>query len=255
MTMINLKHYLKIVVAVFFLVGFYFPAWAADPSKVMVQDPKNTAVQIKDFPKISLPDLTIESLQFSPVNPKPGDTATFSFVIKNIGNGVADPSHAAIYSLPVPFDVHGVTTIPLAPGQGQTFSFSAQLNDKSPGSYLLGVDLNLKKQPLESNYNNNYKTINLVVSPSTANLPDLVISSYKIEPPSPSRNGPATITVEVKNVGPKPSGPTRLSFAGYPAILSLFGLSTTSVPALGPNQSRVFTFTRLNLTVLLEPRS
>ena len=216
---------------------------AAEAPKITTQDQKmiqEAGSQMKD---LLLPDLAVENLQFAPPNPKPGDTATFSFTIRNIGNAATPvPTNAIIYSLPKPFTVHSDTIPVLAPGAFKNYTYSAVLNYQSPGTYLVGVDINLPIKFNEGKVGSNYQTINVTVSPGTSQLPDLAVVNFTLGANQLFQGAYAMIVLEIKNVGTAPAGATTAVFSGHAGALNAFGLNAPRpVPPLSPSQTHVIT--------------
>jgi hypothetical protein len=185
-----------------------------------------------------LPDLAIENMMFTPADPKPGDTATFSFTIRNIGTVATPmPTNAIFYSLPKPFSVHGDTIPVLAPGESKNYKYMTGLNNESPGTYLIGVDINLPVKFPEGTAGINYKTINVTVKPGTPQLADLEIIKFTLGADKIFQGANPTLTLEIKNKGPVSSGATTAVFTGHSAALSAFGLTAPkTVPPLASNQ-------------------
>jgi hypothetical protein len=204
-----------------------------------------------------LPDLAVGNLQFTPPNPKPGDTATFSFTIRNVGNlATPQPTNAIIYSLPQPFTVNGDTIPVLAPGASKNYTYSAVLNNQSPGTYLVGVDINLPSKFAEGNVGSNYQTINVTVSSGSSQLPDLAIVNFTLGATEFFQGANPTLTLEIKNIGNSPAGATTAVFSGHSGALNAFGLNAPKpVPPLAPNQSYLITVQPVGNALNLPVRS
>jgi subtilase family serine protease len=252
------------VIIAWFLLAF--SAWAAQPSPSAMDPKVSQAIKDGSKPPVVLPDLTIDYINLIPANPKLEENLTIQFAIKNIGSAASTASHAALYSkgygnaLNIP---GGVAIQPLAPGQSQVFTYSGVLKAQQynivTGKHDFGIDLNLQKNPVESNYLNNYKDPTFYIYPaggaSTQPLPDLTITVLTLNPPDPVSGGSAVVTLTVANSGPGPSGPTKAFFSGSSSLCQALGLpvtpTTIPVPALNPGQSDTFTFSapggKLNL--------
>jgi subtilase family serine protease len=238
--------------------GWTLNGLAAPPTPVLTNQKK--AEMMKDNTKfLKLPDLTIDYITITPSNPKLGENLTIQFAIKNIGSDVATPTLADLYAMGFAYALNipsYINTQQLSPGQSQVFTYSGILKSQqgsyeiTTGKHNFGVDMNLKKNPVESNYSNNYKVKEFYISPaggaSNQPLPDLTISVLVLSPPEPTNGGPATITMTVANLGPGPAGPTKAFFNGKSEVLQALGLpagpTTIPIPALNPGQSDTFNY-------------
>lgn len=217
-------------------------------------------------PPALLPCLIVEGLQFQPANPKPGDLATLSFYIKNIGNGPADPVQVEIWGMPKPFVIASQQkqTHLLAPGQSQAFSFSQKLNEESSGFYRISIDLNLYGPKIEMTPDcvipPRKRSLEVSITPDKAFKPDLIFSSVRINPATPTRNGMAVVSIQVKNVGPKTSTAADLTaclngLSNYDTakVFNTMEGDQGKVPPLKKDQVHTVEFKRINQGLLLEP--
>jgi hypothetical protein len=217
-------------------------------------------------PPVELPCLVAENLQFQPANPKPGDLATFSFNIKNIGPGPAGPVAVQIYSPPKPFQVASQVTPKLAPGQSQAYAFKARLNDDSMGIHSISVDYNLYAPTIKmapgcppAPYTVP-STIKVAITPDKANKPDLIIDSVSVSPANPTRDGMIVFTIQVKNIGPKTSTAGSLfavlnnvSSLDMPKLFDTDASSGKAIPPLSMGQVHTIQLKRINSRILLAP--
>jgi hypothetical protein len=226
--------------------GFSFPRWFIYLFILIVflTSPRVSLGQISPGPP---PDLIVENLRFLPENPRVGDEATFSFVVRNIGGGAAPTAKGQISGLPTPFSVDGFLTNPLGSGQSQSFSYPARLTAQSPGNYQVGVQINLPPLFAEVTPQNNYRAIQVTIAPPFLRLPDLAVSLFEIRPSPISKNGGARISIEIKNLGWVSSPPTQLRFGGEVKVKYFFGMpDSMPVPALGANQTWSVHFDRIH---------
>ena len=142
------------------------------------------------------PDLTIQDVTWSPVNPDIGDEITFTLTIKNQGKHKAGGSYIDYF---VDNSYRGNHYIEeLEPGAAviRTFSWETQAD-----SHIFRAALDAADSVLESNEENNEKTVFLPA-------PDLTIDGITYSPPSPAENTLVTINVSIRNLGKGHSGST-----------------------------------------------
>ena len=240
---------------------FDLPGWAQDSLKIGDAPKLTDSQKPVDPDKIQLlPDLTIETVEFLPAKSKPGDQATFSFTVKNIGQGPAGPASIEVGTLPPPFTKwFKVQTQSLAPGASQKFSYNAVLDQNSVGNYGVWVDINMYRQVTETNYKNNVNHIYFTVGTAPPQLYDLYAGLY-LEPNNSTHTfkygGPATFLLRVFNNGPwDMPKPTFAVFQGNPAVLAAFGLSTNplTIPILKKGEVHNVKFSVLQNKLLLPP--
>ncbi|MFC1967081.1 CARDB domain-containing protein [Chloroflexota bacterium] len=151
---------------------------------------------------ISPPDLIVQEIAWSPVNPEIGDTVTFTVTVKNQGGGQAGASYIA-YSID---DTYLSTDYvkPLLPGETADiiFTWTAEAGTRA-FKVLADPNDNLN----ESNDDNNEKTASI-----TTAAPDLIIENISWSPEVPSTGDTVTFTVTVKNRGTTVAG---ISFITY----------------------------------------
>jgi subtilase family serine protease len=142
------------------------------------------------------PDLTIQDVTWSPINPGIGDEITFTLTIKNQGKHKAGGSYIDYF---VDNSYQGNHYIEeLEPGATVTRTFSWETQAES---HIFRAVLDKANSVLESNEANNEKT---VILPA----PDLTIDSITCSPDSPAENTLVTITVSIRNLGKGHSGST-----------------------------------------------
>jgi subtilase family serine protease len=251
--------------------GWTLNGLAAPPTPGAI-DPKSKLEVIDKAKFLKLPDLTIDYITITPSNPKLGENLTIQFAIKNIGSDVATPTLADLYAVGFAYALNipsYINTQQLSPGQSQVFTYSGILKSQqnsyeiTTGKHNFGVDMNLKKNPVESNYTNNYKVKEFYISPpggaSNQPLPDLTISVLILSPADPVTGGQTSITMTVANNGPGPSGPTKAFFSGKSEVLQALGLpaapTTIPIPALNPGQSDTFNYSAPGGKLNLNPGS
>jgi len=116
-----------------------------------------TVIQLASTP---LPDLIVESLTHSPVNPTTADTITFTAVVKNVGSAAAGASTLEFrVGGEFPYPTYPVPA--LAPGASHTVQRQEVL---SAQSYLNTATADINDEVTESNETNNQKTDSYTVT-------------------------------------------------------------------------------------------
>ncbi|MFC1918776.1 CARDB domain-containing protein [Chloroflexota bacterium] len=149
------------------------------------------------------PDLFIQTVTWSPVEPAEGDNVTFTVTLKNQGNGKADNSLMIPY---IDGRRHGSASVAaIDPGTTDnltTFSWVAQ-----GGLHTINLVVDPYNTILESDENNNEKIVDF------PNLyPDLTIQSITWLPEIPSVTETVTFSVTIKNQGNAAASSSRLNF-------------------------------------------
>jgi hypothetical protein len=237
----------------------------AAPPAPAASESKNLGEAKDLLQKLPLPDLAIEYVTITPQNPTLGGNLTIQFAIKNIGQAVAAPAHAALAAMelyqPLNISTGGVNTQTLSPGQSQVFTYSGVLNAQqfniTTGMHTFGIDLNLARDPQESNYQNNFSMVQFYIYPQgggpPAQLPDLTVSSLTISPAIPQKGSSASVSLTVANNGPGPAAGSKAFFTGSSTVLQALGLpllpNTFDVPALNPGQTFSKNFASQNVNL------
>ena len=147
--------------------------------------------------EMSLADLIIQSITWSPLNPSPNETVTFTFAVKNQGNGGAGPSTVYYYigdygKGPVP-----VSSISAGGTASGNFTWVA-----AQGNPTIAAVADYYKVVSESDESNNIKQVTVPkISASETSLADLIIQDITWSPLNPSPGETVTFTVTVKNQG------------------------------------------------------
>ncbi len=145
------------------------------------------------------PDLTIESITWSPLVPSTGDDVTVTLTIKNQGDLGSGSSFVNYYVDNVYRGNHSIEDI--APGATVTRTFTWQAEAES---LIFQVVIDKADETLEINESNNVKTL---VIPA----PDLIIEGVTWSPIEPSENSPVTFVITVRNPGNGPADASYLS--------------------------------------------
>jgi subtilase family serine protease len=147
-------------------------------------------------------DLTITSVTVSPASPTQGTPATFFATVKNNGN---TPAGKFMVSLnPDTFGLIGPGPTTLTKqvnglGAGQQTTVSFPFTYTKHGDFRVLTTVDAFNNILETNEANN----NFITYPTVQPAPiDLQVTSFSINPSSPTRASTATASITVKNAGP-----------------------------------------------------
>jgi len=156
--------------------------------------------------QVMLPDLIISSLTNDPEIPATNETINFYVVVKNDGNTTCGASQAnlLIAGEATPSE-HVIPSL----GPGETFQFQRTQKITASGVYSVTATADAIGNIIESDENNNTKTIILYVSKPTK--PDLIVETLTHSPANPTNFDIVTITAIVRNVGADPAPTTTLA--------------------------------------------
>ena len=126
---------------------------------------------------VPAPDLIIDALTWSPLNPSKDDSVTFSVTIKNRGSGRAEPSSVAFDIDGSAQDYENIQEIEAGATATKTFVWEAQA-----GSHTARVIADGLNQIFESNESNNEQSLSLSVA-----LPSVTTPEPAPEPAPPSK--------------------------------------------------------------------
>ena len=180
------------------LVGSHnFSAVADHFGQIVESDESNNfklATLAVAYPK---PDLIVQDITWSPSNPSPGETVTFSIDIKNQGDNIAVASQAYYY---IDGSLQGSGAISSIPAGGMatgTFTWSAEL-----GSHTIKAVADYSDAIPESDETNNEKESTF----TEVLLVDLIVDDITWSPLNPFLDENFTFTVSIKNQGKDESG-------------------------------------------------
>ena len=144
-----------------------------------------------------LADLIIQSITWTPLNPTPRQTVTFTFTVKNQGNGDAGPSTAYYYIGDIgkrPVAVSSITAGGTASGNFTWGTPEGNATIAAVADYYNAVP--------ESDEGNNLKQVTVSkISASGTSIADLIIQDITWSPLNPSPGETVTFTITVKNQG------------------------------------------------------
>ncbi len=173
-------------------------AWVDDVNRVAESNESNNQYSKTLTPgSVSLPDLIITDITYSPTSPAVGNTVTFSAVVKNQGT-------AAGAAGTVTFQVDGTQaatvtdTSSIAAGATLTVTGIGSWTATS-GTHTLSAAVDTANATAESNESNNSYSENLTINPS--GTPDLIVTDITYTPASPAAGNAVTFSAAVKNQG------------------------------------------------------
>ncbi|HEY81678.1 MAG TPA: hypothetical protein G4O01_00090 [Dehalococcoidia bacterium] len=174
----------------------------ADSGGVVGEEDETNNVTTITFADISLSDLVIAGITWSPESPSIGDEVVFMVSIKNQGSGRADYSYTALYLDGTRLDSIYVSPLASNATANLTFSWRAVV-----GTHLIKAVANASNRVIESDATNN----ELAVTLSTL-APDLVVREIAGTPSEPMVGDEVTFTVTIKNQGDDDALPSRVYF-------------------------------------------
>ena len=150
---------------------------------------------------LSLPDLTITSITWSPENLTIDETVTFEVTIENQGTGKAGIFQIAYYMDDILLKTDSIYTAELSTSVNKTCTWEPQT-----GIHYFKAIVDSNKLVTESNENNNAVSAKIV-----PNTPDLYVSNVTWSPISWHAGEEIIFSVSVKNQGGIAATPCRLN--------------------------------------------
>ncbi len=148
------------------------------------------------------PDLIVQDIALSPVNPAIGNTVTITVTVKNQGSALASASYVTCY---VDDDILATKPISdLDAGVMATASFTWEATE---GTHIIKAVADTSESVTETDETNNVNTYTLATL-----APDLIIQSITWSPSSPSGGDSITFSIVIKNQGNTQSRSTNLNF-------------------------------------------
>lgn len=148
------------------------------------------------------PDLTIQSVVWTPDTPSLGDTTRFTVTVSNQGDDIAGNSRLVFYIDDQITDSAILSTI--NPGSALSYIFTWKA---TAGAHVAKAVADSDQAVAESDENNNEKSYAFSVL-----APDLIISSITWSPEKPSTGSPVIFTITVKNQGNKAANTNWIDF-------------------------------------------
>jgi len=175
------------------------------------------------------PDLTIDTITWSPAGPSIGETVAFDVMIKNQGNGRAGSSSVYFYVDSSFKSYQEVQALDAGATGNKTFTWKAQA-----GSHNIKAVADHNEKVTESDENNNEKTITF----TDLSLSDLIVEDITWLPASPSLGDTVTFNITVKNQGSGKSGNSHVAY-----YIDDTYLDSLSVDPVDPSATANKTFT------------
>lgn len=138
---------------------------------------------------VAAPDLSVSAISWTPVNPSPGDTVTFTLHISNRGSYKANHSLVGYYISDSPVGNHYVEGLETGDTVTRTFTLVAPV-----GTYIFKATADMDNEVPELNESNNDKTVSLP-------FPDLTVEAITWLPENPVQDEAATFSITVRNQG------------------------------------------------------
>jgi len=173
-------------------------AVADSDNKVTEDDEINNALTVT-FP---IPDLIIESITGSPIEPSIGDTVTFTVTIKNQGTSSASSCRVDFYIDDSSIDYQDIPELDAGATVDKTFTWTAQA-----GTHAIKAVADSDNKVTEDDETNNEKTVTLSIL-----APDLTIETITWSPEEPSIGDNVTFTVNITNQGTCSAGSSVVYF-------------------------------------------
>ena len=221
----------------------YIAIATADPDGYVVEDKEsNNQATVTFTVDKAVRDLIIRNFSINPISPTTADQITFTAVVMNQGNAASGATKASIKvggesqaSAPR-YDIPSLDP-------GAKYTVTRTLGGFRPIAFMANATADPEDNVAESNETNNLASITFSV---TETFPDLIISSFSINPASPTTADQITFTAVVKNQGNAASSASTVSIrvgGEYPPSAPRY-----NVPALAPGATHTVTRT-LNLNV------
>ena len=154
------------------------------------------------------PDVIVESTSVVPPSPAPGESVTFTAVVRNVG-GASTPSGVPVgvaYFIDGTYTSYGITSSPLAAGASVTLTTQGGPWTATSGSHTLRALADDINRFEESNELNNDLSVGFEVGVGPGpSLPDVVVDSVAAVPAQPAPGQQVTFTSVVRNAGSAPT--------------------------------------------------
>ncbi len=171
-----------------------------------------------------MPDLTIESVTFTPAQPATGEAVTAHVVVRNLGAAAAE---ATITSTEVDGTPECSSIATVSVPAGGTVTVDCELGIFETGAHTAEACADAGSAVTELNETNNCLTANFTVSPP--DTPDLTISSITFTPAQPTSGEAVTAHIVVQNqgTGAAAASVSSTSIDGTPQCASI---ATAAIP-------------------------
>ncbi len=188
------------------------------------------------------PDLIINSITWTPLNPVPNQATAVTFTVKNIGDATAGASTTLAK---IDNSIIGYVSTPsLAPGA--TYDFTRNVPPPAmPNPHTLSAAADYYNNVSESNEANNNRTEYMYLS-----FPDYIVEDIFWSPENPTPGTAVPVILRVKNIGNATA--TNTSYSRLAVDGAYIGDVTT--PPLAPSEVYLANFT-YNVTASPNPHT
>jgi subtilase family serine protease len=148
--------------------GKFQVMFIADASGSVAESNENNNSKYTEFTvKDRLPDLTLVDSEFSPTNPKVGDTVRVQATAKNIGDITAGFFHNGIRvgGQSQPDIIGSVGHLDVTTPQSQKHVVARQWYPAQPGTYIVRLYIDVNNEVAELKENNNMVSFTITVAP------------------------------------------------------------------------------------------
>jgi subtilase family serine protease len=173
------------------------------------------------------PDLIIESITWSPLNPSKGDTISINATVSNQGAAMALPSTIKLYVDGAFNDSQYLENIPAGATLVKSFTWLTQ-----QGTHSIRIVADAENTIEESDESNNERTVSI-----SSALPDLIVESVAWTPNNPSVGANVTFSVTVRNLGAGAA-----TYSNAMPYMDGERLDSISFDAINPGAAHVTTF-------------
>jgi len=145
------------------------------------------------LPEVRLPDLSVDEILWSPLNPLVNESCVFSVTVRNAGPGDAQSSWLTFF---IDEELKQSREIPsLAVGETwtTTYKWTAEV-----GEHDISATVDYGIAPEVSQQNN---SLDVVFSHTVIPFPDLVVSALSLMPASPAAGDSVALHIEISNYG------------------------------------------------------
>ncbi len=176
------------------------------------------------------PDLSLTALSIAETSYRPGDTASITISVANIGVGYSGAVLLEVTEATQSRSL-GSVAVPAIPANGsQVFVFNFTVGAGTPGSHSILVEVDAGRTLDEDNELNNARSVSFTLLSPT--VPDLTVDAPAFSPINPTAGDAVTITAVVRNEGTATALPATLTLSWGANTLG-----TIPVPALAPSAS------------------
>jgi subtilase family serine protease len=189
--------------------GRYSVKFKVDPDNAIAESNEANNVFSADVVVVARAyvDLVITQLDISPAAGTPDTSFSISVSVKNQGTGTAVLSaNMPLFKVdlngerPITLYAHNATEN-IEPGATKTYTYGNYITNQTPGTKTWTFTPDPENRIRGSTKVNHARSVQVVISPANADLPDLVIVNFKSSPAGPNSTSDFTFEFAVKNQG------------------------------------------------------